>query len=1060
MRKFYMMKSSGLRCLLGSVLAVAALLAASAGTAQAQPQTVSGTVTDTSGEVLPGATVVVKGDSTRGAITAADGTYTINIKSPNDVLIFGFLWRKSQEIAVNGRQIVDVQLQEDYVGVDEVIVVGYGTQKRQFLVGSVSQVSSKDLLKVPADNVSNLMTGRLPGITSIQRSGQPGSDQTSLLVRGTSTYRDSSPLTLVDGVERMINTVNPYDIETITVLKDAATSAIYGVRGANGVILITTKRGSQSKATITYSGRATFTQNTAFPELLNASDYIGWHNKAREMDGLNPIWTSDVVQKMKDDNLYGDTDWMGLMLKNFGFEHQHNISAVGGTEKISYFTSIGFLDQNGIIPNTSYKRYNVRSNIDAKIAKNFMLNVSLSGSQEKRHAPGYSLARQSEFNPISAAIYALPIIAPTWTDPDTGLEYSMGYLNGTYTQNPVAAVNKSGYQDQRRWQFEGNAKLEYDFGSIRALQGLKASIFAAYDFSNTGDRSYMNAYEIKSVSSSIDPNNSLITSMVRASGINPLNSFTKSASFGDSFMLRPSLTYSREFGRHTVGALLLYEQRKNHSDTMTGTKNGYYADYPIDLNFGSTWDGISIPVNGSFNNSGVASVAGRFSYAFDSKYLAEFSFREDGSYKFAPENRWSFFPSVAVGWVMSEENFFEAARSKVDFLKFRTSFGELGTDDISPYMDLQSYNTTAPNFNYIIGDTGKTAYYTSNYVYRDLTWSRTRSFNVGFELIMWGGKLGVEFDWFYKLTYDLLENVSGAFAPSLGGNVPTYENSGRMDNRGFELVLKHNNRFASGWQYSLTGSLAWARNKILSRRINDDHPMYRAVLGQPIGAIYGYKAIGLYQTQEQIDNSPTAPSGMKRLGDLMYADINGDGKIESSQDFIKIGRGYTPELNFSLDMNVSYKGIYLSALWQGVALCSYQLSAAYDSGVFDNTMFTRPFYGSGNAPYYLVEGSWREDNRNADYPRLGTVANGNNAWPSTWWVKNGSYLRLKALTIGYDLPANILKNTGIGGVNIFVSGRNLLTFSAFKYVDPEMPSVNNGYYPQQRTYSIGVDLTF
>ena len=273
-------------------------------------------------------------------------------------------------------------------------------------------------------------------------------------------------------------------------------------------------------------------------------------------------------------------------------------------------------------------------------------------------------------------------------------------------------------------------------------------------------------------------------------------------------------------------------------------------------------------------------------------------------------------------------------------------------------------------------------------------------------------------------------------------------------------MLKHNNHFSSGWRYSLTGSLSWARNKVLAKHISDDHPMYRAILGQPIGSVYGFKATGLFQTEEQIANAPTAPSGEKRLGDLMYADINGDGKIDSSKDFVKIGRSYTPEMNFSLNMEVAYKNLYLTALWQGAALCSYQLSAAYNSGTFDNTMYTRPFYSSGNAPYYLVEGAWREDNRDAEYPRLSTVANGNNAWPSPWWVKNGAYLRLKNLQLGYTLPQHLLNKTGIERVNIYIAGTNLLTFSAFKYVDPEMPSVNNGYYPQQRTYSIGVNLSF
>lgn len=1049
MRNFYKMKTPGIRRLLCCVSAVVAMLITGSEVVRAQSFQVSGRVTDAAGGGISGAAVIVKGNNARGTTTDERGQYVINASSPDDVLIFSFLGYKTEELSVHGRKTLNVVLDEDATLVDEVLVVGYGTQKRQFLVGSVSSVSNKELLKAPMSNVSNMMTGKLPGVTSIQRSGQPGSDGTAILVRGVSSFNSSTPLCIVDGVERMINTVNPNDIESISILKDAATSAIYGVRGANGVILITTKSGSKGAAQISYDGSVTFSTNVAMPEMLNARDYIGWHNKAREMDNLDPLWTDERIALMKEKGIYGDTDWLDLLFKNYGFTHQHNISARGGTDNIKYYTSIGLMNQDGILPNTSHKRYNVRANIDARIAKNLSLNVNLSGFRTDTHAPGYSLAKQNDFSPISQAIYALPLLAPTYN----GLP--QGYQGGTYTHQPVAAVNQSGYQDVRRWQFESNAKLEYDFGSILALQGLKAAVHVAYDYSNTTNRNFMSSYRLMAFSTT-----TMDSAEANASGINTLNDFNRSASDGDSFTVRPTLTYNREFGRHTVGGLLFYEQRKAYSETMTGYKKGYYARYPVDLSIGTTWDGIPTPVTGSFNETGIASVAGRFNYAFDKKYLAEFSFRADASYKFHPDNRWGFFPSVALGWVMSEEKFFKQALPKIDYFKLRASYGELGMDDTSPYLYLQSYTSTAPSYSYILGGKGQIAYFTSNYVYKDLTWSRTRSFNVGFDLNAWGGKLGVEFDWFYKVTDDILEPVSGSYAPSLGGNVPSYKNSGKVDNRGFELVLKHNNSFASGWRYSLTGSLSWARNKVLAKQISDNHPSYRAVLGNPMGILYGFKAIGLFQTEEQIANSPTAPSGEKRLGDLMYADINGDGKIDEAHDFVKIGNSYNPEMNFSLNMEVAYKGLYLTALWQGVALCNYQLSAAYDSSVYDNTMYTRPFYGDGNAPYYLVENAWREDHRNADYPRLSTVANGNNAWPSSWWVKNGAYLRLKNLQIGYTLPSHVLENTGIGRVNIYVAGTNLLTISAFKYVDPEMPSVNNGYYPQQRTYSIGVNLTF
>jgi hypothetical protein len=313
---------------------------------------------------------------------------------------------------------------------------------------------------------------------------------------------------------------------------------------------------------------------------------------------------------------------------------------------------------------------------------------------------------------------------------------------------------------------------------------------------------------------------------------------------------------------------------------------------------------------------------------------------------------------------------------------------------------------------------------------------------------------------FYKLTKDILESQSGNFPPSLGGYFPVFQNSGKVENKGFELTLKHFNRINNDWSYSLKGDFAFARNKVLSRIVTDNVPNYRSQIGQSIGARYGFKALGLFQSWEEIDNYPAPPSGMLRPGDIKYLDVNGDGMLSSRFDFVKIGYGAIPEINFALNMEVSYKNFYVNALWQGVTNTDYALQESYESGVFDNTPYTRPFYGNGNAPYYLVEGAWTPENTNAKYPRLSTIANGNNAWPSSWWVIDGTYLRLKNMNIGYNVPAKTLQRTPFSNVNIYLAGTNLLTFSHLKYVDPENPSVSTGYYPQQKTYSVGLNVTF
>lgn len=719
----------------------------------------------------------------------------------------------------------------------------------------------------------------------------------------------------------------------------------------------------------------------------------------------------------------------------------------GGTDKVKYYSSVGLMNQDGILRNTDFKRYNMRGNVDAKITRNLTFAINMSVAHTERNWPGLSISPQSEFSPVTQAFYALPLLKETYEGKP------LGYTNGSYTYTPLAALEDAGYQNQRTWTFDSTARLEYDFGSIKALQGLKASIFMGYNVGSTLDYNYLRKYSLYK----FDPKSFTVTETI-AQGI-PESNFNKSNSLGWSMTIRPQINYEREFGKHSVSALFFFERRKSYDDTMTGYKTGYYADFPIDLSMGLV--NQSPYTTGSHSYTGSAGFAGRISYAYDKKYLLEVTMRADGSYKFAPKNRWGYFPSVAVGWVMSEEAFFKRALPKIEYFKLRASYGVLGSDDTSPYLYMQSFFSTAPGFTCVIGGQPQSAYYTGGYIHDNLTWSRTHTYNFGMELRAFQGKLGIEFDWFYKLTSRILESDSGGtYAPSLGGNNPAWLNSGRVDNRGFELTLRHANSFRNGWSYALTGNLSWARNRVLSRRIADDHPSYRAILGEPIGSIYGFQALGLFQTQEQVDNYPTAPSGWAGLGEIMYKDIDGDGKIDRDHDYVKIGRSTTPEMSFSLNMDVAWKDISLSVLWQGVALCDYQLSGLYGNGHTDNTMYTRPFYGDGNAAYYLVENSWRPDHTNAEYPRLHAITNSNNANASTWWIRNGAYLRLKDVRLSYALPKKLLSKIGIERTSIYVAGTNLLTFSAFKYIDPENPGINNGYYPQQRTYSIGLNLTF
>lgn len=1011
-----------------------------------QEITVKGTVLDEQRVPLIGVNVMIEG-STQGTITDVDGNFTIKVK-PDASLRFSYIGYESITVKVNNQESIEVVMKESASALDEVVVVGYGIQKKINLTGSVSQVSSKDLMKAPMQNTSNLLTGKISGLTSIQSSGKPGDDGTALYVRGLQSFGGNGPMVLVDGVARSMDYVNPNDIESISVLKDAS-AAIYGVQGANGVILITTKGGSESPAKIMYDGSFTLTENTAMPEFLNAPDYMYWHNKARSMDGLDPLWTADIQNKVMSNDpnsIWGQTDWLEKVFQT-GSTNQHNVSASGGTDKVKYFASLGVMDQEGTLKNTSFNRYNVRANLDIKVAKNLKFTTNISGYRTDRNWPGSAIGGQQEFDPIRQAINSIPIIKSEYNGIPTAWQGSSYLVNG------YAALYNSGYKKQNRWRLESNYKLEYDFSDITDyLKGLKASLFASYDYGHTADSNFDGYYELYGVNSSFDE------WVAGASGYNKARGYSKASSWGDTYMLRPQLEYSRLFGKHNVSAIALYEKTKNYSNTMTGTKRGYVIDNPVDIEHGGEFPEAAI--SGSHGYTGYQSWVGRLNYVYDNKYLLEFAFRNDASYKFPTENRWGFFPSVSAGWVISQEEFFQKALPNVDLLKLRGSYGVAGNDaTVEPFLDKPTYKLAGNSM--ILGGRPISQFYTKNpYLYSDLTWYTTKTFNVGVDVEMWRGMLGLEVDVFYQLTENILEEQSGSYPTSLGSYYPSFRNTGKVDNRGIELTVKHNNRINSDWSYGLRGNVSFARNRVLSKAVSDNYPNYRGVLGESMGARYGYKALGLFQTQEQLDVYPVAPSGEKRLGDIMYLDYNGDGVINADHDYVKIGYGQIPEINFSLNLDVSYKDFYASMLWQGVSHVDYELSGVYDTGVTSSTSYTSVFSGSGNTPSYLAEDSWTPENTGAKYPRLSTISNGNNAWRSSWWVVNGEYLRLKNAQIGYNLPAKLLKKTPFSRINIYMAGTNLLTFSHFKYVDPESPSVSNGHYPQQKTYSMGLNVTF
>ena len=1022
--------------------------------ANQSPVKLQGVVLDETGAPVPGAAIFVKGTTT-GSISELDGSFVIQVPAGSVLTISCIGYADVELPAQDGMKII---LSEDKMLLDEVVVVGYGQQRKELMTSSVVQVNSKDLQKAPQTNVSNMLTGKLAGVTSVQSTGQPGADDADITIRGLSTYGSNNrPLYIIDGMEsESMNSLNPSDIESISVLKDAAAASVYGVRGGNGVILITTKSGSKSDhATISYDGSFTVTSNVGEPELLNAEEYIYWYNKTLTQDGKAPMWTDEVINKMKEQGIYGDTNWRDLIYNKVGTMHQHNVSVNGGNDKISYFGSVGYMDQRGTLKNFNFNRLNARASVNAQILPGLRFNANLSMRRSLRSQPAYDMGNQEYFSPIQRANYMIPIIKPEYN----GLP--LGMYNSGAVLSPNNEIENSGYQKYQTWEWQARSSLEYKFSDDTVLKGLKLSFFAGVNFIMESAQQFAQRTELYAFD-----RNTFTVSKTVSEGIS-IHNFNKSNTWSSRVTLRPQINYDRTFGQHTVSFTGLFERTKYFTDFLKGYKEAYAATSPVDIDLGTKQH--TPYVEGNHNTTGNAGFVVRLGYNYAEKYLVELSAREEASYVFPPEGRWGFFPSVSLGWIASKEEFLKKA-TWLDNLKIRASVGQLGSSDVEPYLFLSSYQNSTSMTWVLGGTTPVYGFYTKNpYVYRDLTWSHTTAYNVGADMTVLRGRLTVGLDVFYKYTDRILEASGGNnYSPSLGGENPTWQNTGTMDDKGFELTIRHDNWLPSGFNYSISANLAFSRNKVLSRYISDSYSVNNIQIGRSLGQWYGFKTDGYYMTQEEVDAAPAPPSGYAEIGALKYVDINGDGKISrDSRDYVWLGYSRLPEMNGSLNIELNYKGFGLSALFYGVTLTNYPIVGVHSSGHSDGTLFSCGWYGAGgNAFKHVLENAFdpTAENLAAEaskrYPRIHVGHNSNNDVLSDWWMIDGSYIRLKSVQLSYTLPEKITRKIRMANAMIYLAGTNLFTISHYPYLDPENPGITNGYYPQQRTFSLGLNLTF
>jgi TonB-linked SusC/RagA family outer membrane protein len=998
-----------------------------------QQRRVTGTVTDSNtGDPLPGVNIVVQGTTT-GTVTGLDGKYTIDVPNNNAVLVFSFISYVNQAVTVGSQSTINVSLIEEVRALDEVVVVGYGTQRKVNLTGAVSSVNSEKLSVVPAANVSTLLYGNLPGLIPLQRSGQPGLDDVSLSIRGF-----SNALVVVDGVVgRDFARLDPNEIESFTILKDAASSAVYGVSGGNGVILVTTKKGKVQKPMFNYTMNYGFQHVTKYPRFVNSEEYAILKNEAAMNLGGSPVYTKEDIEKFRlgTDPDYPNFDYYDYFVRDYPPQMQQNISVRGGSEKIRYFFLLGQMSQASMWEggNQDYAKYNFRSNVDASITDNLDISIEFGGRVEDRNN-----LIQDSYLMSSWLQYSWPIFAPKTPD---GKIASTNYGLTAYLDR-----NLTGYIKDQRNVYEGALTVNY---KIPFVEGLSVNVKAARDMYYRDQKQWLKKYYTYSWDKTTQT-----STRVGSRGTDQLilDNWKSSAS-----RIQSSLNYERTFGSvHNFKGLILYEVSEDQAANFQASRTNYVL--PLDQIFAGPDAGKSN--TGSASDNGRESYVGRLNYDYSGKYLFEYSFRYDGSAKFPPSKRWGYFQGVSLGWRLSEESFIKDNLPSIDNLKLRGSWGNLGSDNTGNFQFLTGY--TYPSGNYIMtGTTVTGGMVDSGTPNPNITWEESQIWDLGVDISLWKRLLEIEADVFYRKRDGLLARRTTQLPSTFGATLP-FENLNSDDARGFELLLGHSNTVGE-IRYRLSSNISYSRlkNKHLEQRsFNNQFDNWRNNGEDRWNNLYwGYKAIGQFQSMEDIYASPVQDARANstlRPGDIKYEDFNKDGVIDAN-DIKVIGRGQTPELNYGLGVNASWRRFTVDMNWQGASHFNIQ----------QQHFLIQPFANGMNAYAYFMD-RWRRadpwDVNSAWVPGKypSTINDGapNNRLNSSFWLLDATYLRLKSLSISYNLENELFKRWGIQGLSVSLSGQNLITFSGLGAIDPETPTGRLSYYPQQKTYNVGINITF
>lgn len=996
---------------------------------------ISGIVVDEQGEPLIGVTVKIEGTSL-GVSTDLDGKFSINAPSgKKSKLTLSYVGYRTITVeATPGKPLASIKMEPTANDIDELVVIGYGTAKKSSLTSSVEVITGDELTKIPAMNVDQSLAGTMPGLGVMTTSGDPSAGgESQLAVRG----NNNNPLLVIDGVPRLgtntsdgemrLSDLNPDDIESISVLKDAAAAAVYGARAANGVILVQTKRGKDGgKAKVNFRGQFNFQEATYLPNFLDAYQFAELYNKAVDNTGSDVYTKYDLDAIRNNPNLYGNENLLDHLDK-WGHSQRYTLSVSGGTKSIRYFVSGGYTNTKGLYSNVSRDRYNYAAKLDADLIKGLTFSADLNGS--------VSTNKNSSYTTVDAAYSYSPLQVLRFTD---------GNLASIDGGNPLIDVYGLGGWNKVKSDFHTiSGQLRYQ---IPGVDGLQVYVKGTVDLNHQNTQKYTKPVELylwdeATQTSSVDTKTIYPNAKIKMS--DRWQSITNT-------LLEGGINYNHTFAeKHDVTGLVVFNYQDYHNKYMTGTNNDLPGKYPEII--GNTSTGSVV---GSEYYSQRASVVGRATYGFASRYFAEFSFRVDGSTRFAPGHRWGFFPTLSASWVISNEDFFRNVNPDVlSFAKLRGSVGILGDDGaVSDYAYLKQYMFT-PGEGYPIGGNFVPGIITASGIVpnEDLQWGKSKDWNIGVDLGFWNNRINVTAEYYQRYRTNMIAYAPAyLYPPSVGtgGSVP-YVNIGKVRYQGVDLSVKHINTIGE-FKYNVGVNFAISDNVVLDYGDESANLPNLQRKGKSWLTWTLYEADGLFQSYEEIAAWPVDQDGQGNAtlapGDIKYKDQDGDGLLTAS-DKVYVRNSSLPRLNYGISLGASWRGIYMNAQFQGVAGYNQQISEIYS---LENRTLQR------FQDYHLTN-TWSPENPNAEYPRLKFMTSSdNNRLASTFWVKECSFLRLKALTVGYRFPAKILRKAHLSNLDVAFQAGNLFTLSSLHNMDPE--SLRG--YPLSRTYGITLNFGF